>query len=431
LLVLSFLCCRSAARYTELRVPLAVYVGAYALTTGIGAIAIGLAGPEVMPAKWGMDLSYILEVGPQYWPIAFMPFIVPPLAAMVVERIRLPQPQPAPHDLDGTSLSLLAIVTTFAACGGFCVYRLVSTGYVTTLADIGEMTGEFQALMVLRSDMMSSLGNLFFGIVYTTLPTICHCTLYVAAKRRRAFVWILYFAMLGMTALLCVAVVQKTLILVLLAFTAVAFVELELVSWRIFGLAALGGVGLLGSMQLVFQGESWTMLDSLALLIFRMSSAFPYYLNLYPNVLPYGGIDLGLNVVGLATPPRDPLDVHEHIYPRVDIEGAAAPAAAHVRAYSQAGLPWSIITAIAIGVAIYIAARSRRRVRGPLSFALHIQLLVLVYYLTQTSIVEAITSSYGLIWTVLGVATVATVNVVFRRGHAPEQPVNSTIANGG
>lgn len=410
-MILSFLCSRHAARHPTLRLPLTVYLGAYALTTGLGAILIGLLGPEVLPTTWGMDLDFISEIGPQYWLLAFVPFVIPPLVAAYIERHRAPAPPPA----QDAALSLPAVIVTFAACAGYCGYRLLATGYAASLADIDQMAGDFQGLMVLRSDMMLSLGTFFFGFVYTTLPAICHVMLYLAVKRRQPWIWAVYGVMLATTAFLCIAVVQKTLIMVLLGFTAVALVELGVVSWRIFGLVAIGGVALLSALQLIYQGESWTALDSLALLIFRMSSSFPYYVNLYPGVLPYGGVDLGLNVFGIGEAPRDPLDVHEHIYPSVNIEGAAAPAAAHVRAYSQAGLPWALVTAVGIGIVVYFVARSRSKVRGPLSFALNIQLLVLLYYLTQTSAVEAITSSYGLIWTLFGLTSIAALDFILRR----------------
>lgn len=403
---LSWWSVRFASRWAMLRMPLAVFVTAYVVTSGIGAALIGLFGPEVLPVTWGMDFTDVRELKPTYWLLVYLPLLVAPLVAAKLSQASQPQ-LPVAESAAAQELSPLAILVPLAFFCGFCAYKLQTSGYGADVANVQNLSGDFHALMELRGDMMSSLGGPFFGFIYTSMPALCHCALYQAAKRRRVVDWVVFALALAATAIFSLAVVQKTLILLLLLFTALAATELRLLSGRLFLLAGFAGVGVLGALQLfVFQGDSWTALDSVALIIFRLSSSFPYYVNLYPDVLPYSGIDLGLNVIGIGDVPRDQFDVFARAYPDVTIEGAA-PAAAHLRAYSQAGLAWSLVTAAFIGLMLYLVAKTRARVRGPLSFAFHIQLLVLMYYLTQTSATEIFSSSYGLIWTLVGVGSVA------------------------
>jgi hypothetical protein len=89
------------------------------------------------------------------------------------------------------------------------------------------------------------------------------------------------------------------------------------------------------------------------------------------------------------------------MYPQVTWAQGAAPAAAHVRAYSQAGMPFALVNLAIVGIVIKAAGGLRSRIHGPISFALYLQLLIFLYFVTQTSLREAIISCYGIFWAVI------------------------------
>lgn len=229
----------------------------------------------------------------------------------------------------------------------------------------------------------------------------------------------MYVGLFAIAAVTCIALVSKALILLLLVFTAIALVELGVVSWRLVGIASGSAFVLLAVLQSFYTGDAVSMLDTTRLVVFRMAVSFPYYIASYPSVLPYVGIDFGLGIVGMGRSPQDNLDVFNLMYPSVHYVQGAVAAPAHLRALAQAG-PWfAVVTTALIGVTLWGVGRLRRAVRGPISFAIYIQSLVTLYYLTQVSLPEAFESSYGLIWAVACLAPVRLLNEALRRRRTP------------
>lgn len=400
-LALQALCWRRADR--AVRTPLAVYSAAYFLTTFLGAAAYGLFGAEVLDElEYGLDLTVLRSApGLTYWLVTFGPLVVPPLCALALlgERSASATPRPTARPLP---LGVLPFLLVFGAFSGYCWFTLWNNGYLGAVYFWQDFKGDALTLLSLRSEMFGSLPGKFFGLVYMTLPALSHCALHQAVRTRH-WLWKACFAAAFLAVVyLSLAVIQKSLLLVYMVFLGLHLVELRALRLRSLAINFLAVIVLLTVLQSYFL-DDWQLLHSAKLLVFRVGVSLPYYLDVYPALEPYLGVDVGLSYLGLAQPPRDNLDVFNYMYPSVTwIQGSAA-APAHVRSYAQGGLPLSLLTMLLAGLAICQVARLQRRVAGPLSFTLYIQLLVTLYYLTQVSLIDALLTSYGLVWSLAAV----------------------------
>ena len=399
------------------RVVLVVFLGVYVLTTGIGAFLIGVRGVSVLD-----DLGYGLETriltdldGPLYWGMLLAPLIVTPVILLWPSRGRVTNR--AAGALTGgfrDDVDLLSFWAVMLLFGGYCVVRFIQTGTMGAIGDFLDLRGDYESILVLRGQVLGQLGTFDCALVYALLPALAQCAMFQAA-RRKTWGWRLTFAAaFGLTALLSIAVMQKALILIFGVFLAVGLLELKVIRLRTLAVVALAAVIVLAGMEAAYVGE-WSLGGTMDLLIFRMASSYPYYMNLYPRDIPYAGIQFNLDMLGLAPPIRDNLDVFDRMYPQTAafIQGAAA-APAHVRAYAQAGVEYALLTLVVIAAILKLTAAVRRRFRGPLTFALYMQMLVLLYYLSQVSLRDSLLSSYGFLWSLVGLGAIVAARALGR-----------------
>jgi hypothetical protein len=103
-------------------------------------------------------------------------------------------------------------------------------------------------------------------------------------------------------------------------------------------------------------------------------------------------------VIGRGVDPGNSYAIAEFIFPNSPL-GTALPAPAHVEAYAQGGLMFAVFVTVLLGIMIAAVARLRAAAgRSAVWHAFYIQSLVMLYYLTQTSIRGALWDSYGLYW---------------------------------
>ncbi len=110
------------------------------------------------------------------------------------------------------------------------------------------------------------------------------------------------------------ALMQKSPVLLYLVFVGIACVELKVVRWQALGGVAAGLIIVLTTLQ-SFMLDDWNYFRSFSLLTFRMAQSFPYYMSVYPELLEYAGVDLGLHLFGIGEVARDNLDVFNYMYP--------------------------------------------------------------------------------------------------------------------
>lgn len=401
------LCYLSPAR---LRVPLAVFLSIYLLTTAIGGVIISATeGQVLIERSYSIDLSILDDVGSElYWSLLLMPLVIVPLTAYLF-RNRFGRAAEHAARLDSafapcSPLMFMGVVLVFSA---YCAADLVFKGYGGSL--LAWSMGDYISMIQVRSDMATSLTSVFFGIVYSALPAFSQYALYQAVKTRSTS-WRLALAFtIAATILLCMTLVQKSIVLVYLLFLGAGLVHLKVLRPRslLAFLAVL--LILLTGLQLLFL-EEWDVFRSVNLVVFRLASSFPFYVNAYPRLLPHGGIDFGLHLIGVGDRIRDNVDIFDRMYPGVTWAEGAAAAAAHVKAYAQAGLWYSVVTLILVGMITAWIARLRPLLRGPIGHTLYLQALVFLYYCTQTSLRESIVSCYGFFWTTIALVSIILVS---------------------
>jgi hypothetical protein len=388
------------------RVPLAVYLGFYVVTNVIGAALIALVGPEVVDSPdLGLDLSFLEQLDTlKYWGLLFAPLLITPLVALACCRLHyFPKRTNLVRVGQAAGVQLVPFLLVFGGFSGYCFLLLYQNGYLYNLDVANTLNGDYFALMILRNDMFTVLRNHFFGFVYITLPTLSMVALYQAVRQPGwAWLWAFLFTVL-VTAILCLVIIQKSLITLYVVCLGIGLLELKVIRLRTLAIFFAGAFVLLTLLQSIAV-EDWSIGQSVDLVIYRLACSYPYYLVLYPDAIPHFGIDFGFHYLGLVDPPQDNVAVFNYMYPTVNwIQGAVA-APAHVRAYAQAGVLFSLLTLASFGVFIKLVGDLHRNIRGPLSFGMYIQSLVFLYYLTQISLVDAVLSSYGIVWAVVGLS---------------------------
>jgi hypothetical protein len=384
----------------DVRYPLALYCAIYVVTTLLGASLIALSNGDILSQlNYGVDLRVLTDLGSlTYWSLLFAPLIVPLLWVLLFSKNLVAEEifaRVLPHFRD--RLTIASLLVTFTGLASYCILDLYWNGYLGSLLTLVSFRGDYLSIIVLRAEMISTLGSSFFGIAYIALPTLSQCALYQYAHTR-SWAWQLAFIFtLLVTAFLCISTIQKSLVLIYLFFLGIGLAELKVIRWWTLGIVLTMIILLLTVMQSFFL-EDWDIWRSLDLITFRLASSYPYYVRLYPDVLPYIGIDWGSHLIGLGEPPADSLDVFDYMYPGITWVQGSTPAAAHIRAYAQAGPLFAVVTLALIGFLLTAIGGLRRRIKGPLTYALYMQTLVLLYYLTQTSLREAVLSCYGIFW---------------------------------
>jgi hypothetical protein len=303
-------------------------------------------------------------------------------------------------------VSVVALGFLYAAFACYPFLTLLQSGCLDIDTFIA-FQGDFAGHILMRTNLLESHSASFFGIIYTLLPTLSFCALFQWVHRPTVAWRCTFVAGCVITTIMNLGTLQKQKALFFLLMLTLGMVELKVVRWKTFIAVALSAFCLLTAMQTwILTAANWDSMETISLLVFRMSTCYPYYINIYPAWEPYIGIDLGLNAVGLAEAPKDNLVVFNFMYPDLIYVQGAATAAAHVRAYAQGGAIFALLTTAVIPLFVTVAANLRKNLRSPLCFAFYMQLLVALYNLANTSLVDTFTSGYGLIWATIGLSSV-------------------------
>jgi hypothetical protein len=410
---------------------LGVYSGAYFLTSVLGATLLSFSEGAVLPFKWGLDLSILWTwKSATYWLLLYMPLVIVPLVVLCAEQFPHFSPSTRAPSLIPHS-NFVPLTLWISVLGGFCIYQLAIHGYLGN-ANWAQFEGNFTLMIAMRIEMFSSLSNSFYGILYVALPCLSYYVLYEALTTWEKRWWVLFGGTIALFVFLSFSVMLKGLLVVFAIFLLIGVADLR--RWRLWTIGQLMlPVVCLLTFQQTFMEEDWSFTDSIGLIVYRMASAHVYYVNVYPELRPYLGPDFALNLIGLAQPPTDGIDVFPYMYPQIiHLQGSAA-APAHTRAYAQAGLLFAVATMFVIGLAVVAVIHLRRRVTGPWSFALFMQGLNGLYFLTQTTVVDSIFSSFGFIWAVFALAPLAAWETVRPREspHMPSSKVGLAPSVGG
>jgi hypothetical protein len=406
-----------------MRFPWVFYSAVYVLTTGIGAAMIGLTDGLALiqidaEAGWGLDVSMLPgSVTPQYWIVLFAPLIAPALLFWL-----FPARANGASVIDGAApateqLTPGGFLAVFAIFAGYCLLNLFRNGYGFSIAMWFQSEGDFVAMMAHRAALGAVLGSLFFGFAYITLPTLAQTAIFQFA-RIRSSIWMLLAVMaVAIMLFIDLSLMQKSHAMLHLLIIAVGMAELRFLRWKLVAII-IGGLFSVLTFLMSLMLENWDSFQTLRLIVFRMSHAYPYYLTIFPDIESFRGIDFGLHLLGIGSAPDQTWRVFTYMYPGYfEFEGAC-PAPANVDAYAQAGLGYAIVVSLGIGVLVRWSAELRMRIQGPVGFALYMQSLMALYYVSQTSLRESVVSCYGIFYAFLAIIPL----LALRSGRREGQP---------
>ncbi len=382
-------------------VPLTVYCVSYSITTVIGSTIISIQhGGELWRLYGGgIDTSLLTDYGSfKYLFLLFSPLVVCPFVFLLFSRLQTPRFLSRPVSLlTSIDADIYSFSIVLLLLAGYCLFAMYVRGFLTPSSLI-QAQGDYVTSIRLREQIFNSMGRTFFGLLYMALPTLAHFALY-KALRMNSLAWrVLFLSVSAIFSFLVLLTFQKSLLLLFLLSLAIGLVALGRVRRWILAVASLAAFLLLNAIQ-IFVLRDWQALQSLYLVIFRMANSFPFYVNLYPRILPHTGIDLGLDIFGLAPKPNEVEAVFNYMYPGITWAQGAAPAPAHLAAYAQAGI-WFVIATLAF-IGWYLSLVARLEPDTPVRYVLFVQGLVGAYYLTQIAVRGFLTTSYGLIWVLI------------------------------
>jgi hypothetical protein len=388
-----------------LRVPMVVFNGIYVLTTAIGATI--LTWPSVrsiwalmfpsMDERWltpGADWGYWFEV--------WGPLVITNLAAVwAYSHVRKSVVVSA--RLLGARVDVLAAGIVGLGLCAYCFANLASRGYLGLGIFNAETVGSYKLNIEMRAELFGDLGTLHFACIYMMIPSIILVAFQRAVREKSVAWWTLMLSLSGLLCYLYLATFTKSNILIFGLELVVAARVLGLI-----GVPTMIGTGAAGIFVLMVLSSllgGTSILDvafSVYDVIFRDASAVPFYMAVFPQQVPFSGIDLGLGGFGIGPQITANLIVSNFMFPHDIWVQGAAPAAAQISAYAQGGYPWSFAMMLIVGVWMAVCGQLGRIASNAVVFSAFIGSIVTCYYLSQVDLVGAFKVSYGYKWWLAG-----------------------------
>ncbi len=382
--------------------PFLVHTGFYLLSTVAGASLIQTAPRmvETLLLGRGLNLRDIPQVEPWlFWGLLYLPLVLAAtgLSASGLDRgsgaVEVASPPAAPPSMIGYAVALTGLVV-------YCAVEMLSHGYSLSSSSLIAVAGRYTSAIALRYDMMASLPSGFFGVVYIGLPALAYVGLYAAVRTGRPGWMVLTALTVVATMWLSLVSAQKAIILVFLTFFGIGMFLLRAVRARFMVIFGGGLLVLLNLMQVFLQGP-FGALQSLALVLFRIGPAYPYYIGLFPGNHPFYGVDwqgtlFGREFTGSA--PDYNLVVSNALEFSTPVQGLS-PIGAVPSAYAEGGVAYALLMGVIVALILVGAGRfGRKALGGPYRFAFYVLLLTVAYYLTQVPLAATIWQSYGIKW---------------------------------
>ena len=384
------------------RIPFLFYYLGYLVTTAIGALIIYATRTEAILQVFifsGMDIGALPARLPDaYLHLLFLPFIVVSTTLLCLRAIfsekpqgRLAAPQAA-QDHPGVILALLAMCICY---GLFCVIRV-------GMFPIGMFTAGTQNIILLRYSMNSALGGTYLSITAVVLPTLAVAFLVLFLRdRKRTYLYALLVAVFADFYFLS-ATFSKGGFISLLFYLIGGWAAVARLRPRIIAGAAFAAFGLFSFMTFQSSGSGTPMLLVALLavrdIIFRLAVAFPFFVLLFPGVLPPPGPDVGLMFFNIG--PSYPLitTVNDYMYPAVGIAQGSVTAPSHVMSYAEAGWGWATATLILTAATIFWTGRAAHNIKSSMGVAVFVATCVSLYFTTQGGFFSTFQVYYGCLW---------------------------------
>ena len=398
-LLCAILIVRRAA--VPLRTPLVVFLAFYVLTTALGATVIAV---PVIRDLWAatyptMDSKWITPGDSWgYWLMVWAPLPICGAAALwFYPRVR--RLVTTAERLLAARVELLAASLVGVVLCAYCFINLGVRGYLGVSLLNSELIGMYRENIGLRTELFEELGTVHFAAIYMGIPAVAIVALCNAVRTRQLRWWSLFLLLSLALVFLYAATLTKSNIIIYGIEVVVAAQILGILRKRGLIVAVLVGVGVLTALSGLLAGSASLNLAVTGYnILFREASDVPFYLAVFPEQLPFVGIDVGLAALGIGPAVPSNQMVANFMFPHETWVQGAAPAAAHVMAYAQAGYPMALITMVLMGLWIAIAGQMRRWVGNPIRFSAFIGASTTCYYLSQGDLVGAFNVSYGFKW---------------------------------
>lgn len=387
--------------------PLGIYLTFYFVTGVIGAVVVtipplfdlwSLMFPT-MDARWLAPGST-----PTYWivvlgPLVILPFLTGPLGKLcrwpAIGLARSLGVRPSP-----TALVLVASLLI-----AYCILNLSRHGYLGV--GLFSSGGTYQENIIMRTQMFSTLGEIHFGIIYVGVPALTIASLYSAVRDRRVVWWVIFFVLCTSLLWLYSSTLTKGNLVVFGIAVIAAGYHLGIVKLKgLFGFAILGLLVLTFLDFLLSGTDPFAVLRTLLNVAFRVSSGIPFYLAVFPEQVPYVGLDVGLSRFGIGPDVAANQVVANYMFPGESWVQSAAPAPAHVMAYAQGGILWSVTTMFLIGALTGFASALGRVAHSPLACSAFVGACMACYYTSQTEFAGSFQHSYGYFFWMAALAAV-------------------------
>lgn len=409
------------------RLPYDIYVGFYTLTAVIGATIMGQASTQdiwlLYALTTGIELGTVGFDGDfKYWLLIYAPYFIPGISILYIKYVgdRL---QLRPLRLPNNDVSTVATLLVLTAMTLFCLSQLYGAGLLgkTLISATGGAT--YMENILNRVDVLTKVSKPYFGIIYTGMPTIAAYALYRYLEGKAKKSWLLISILSSTLAFyFYLSSFVKGHALLLLILLGLVLMERRLISYKKAFVAGALLFLLLTGMNFFLQGSSTLdIIETASHLVFRMPAAFPFYVQLYPDVLPYTGIDVGLQYFGIGPSEQANTNVMNYMYPDTTYVQGAAPAPAHLTAYAEGGISWSIVILLAIGGVIGIAGRIGKHAHTALTRTIFVCLCISIYYFTQSGFWLSFQATYGLIWALFSLMAIVATEYILTAAIAFER----------
>jgi len=417
--VVSIAAIRSAS--TELRLSLGLYLGAYGITSVAGGVLLSFH--EILDswvggylAVSGIELRLLDVVTSwRFAAILLSPLVVVPLVSVTAEKFSWPLRHISASKPYRWGISLGVWVCVFLILAAYCFWRFHVAGMSSRLLNLDLLWDQYQTHITARREAFSAFGTVFFGLLYVGIPALSFVA-FLKWMERRNPAWGAAFAIsVIVVAWFLLATAQKAPLIAYLIMLCVAAWSYSSRKTLAFMTGALVVFFTVTVVQLLFR-ESWELFDTILHLLLRVGVAIPYYAAIYPEYEAFAGIDLGLDLLGLASARYAFISqtVFDYVYPTVtSIAAGNAPAPAHVNAYAEGGLLYMLFTEVVVAAWIVFTAWVLRRMKGPIGQAFGLSCLLTIYYLSQVSFRLSIVGSYGILWPTVILAAYSLINVLF------------------
>jgi len=406
-----------AAASPSLRIALAIYNGFYLLTSVVGAVLVTDSSFQLlwMLVYPGMDVTWLNPGGAyRYWILVLGPLLVVNFVASRLYMPFRPAATAVARNLD-FNVSIVSVSLVGVAMVAYCLFNLASQGFLGAGLPGAENVGVYRENIQLRAEMARALGDMHYGFVYMGIPAVCIASFFRALQVRSLAWWGLTFCLFVALCILYVSTLTKGNIVVFFVALGVAAYLMGAIRVRGMVIIGLGSIAVLTSLDALLAGTGlFEFAATGSNIILRMSSGIPFYVDVFPAQEPFVGIDYGLQWFGIGPEVPANLVVFNYMYPKITWVQGAAPAAAHISAYAQGGIGWSIVTMILIGGVIAFFGMLGSVARSALARSAFVGGTISCYYSTQVDFAGMINHSYGYKWWLAGILTILAVELGLR-----------------